>query len=87
MPDVGKKWKESQSLSKRVSNLRSPFTRHSPEPGIVAQLVWNDASGESQRVTDPMQIIAELTNEGIPGAAPCQETAIRRMRIEETKES
>ena len=53
----------------------------------VAKLVWNDASGDFQRVTNLMQIIAKLTNEGVLGAAPCQESAVRRMRIEETKES
>jgi hypothetical protein len=38
-------------------------------------------------MTDLVQILAELSNEGIPGAAPGQEPAIGRPRVEEAEET
>ena len=30
----------------------------------MAELVWNDARGEAQGVADPMEVIAQLNNDG-----------------------
>jgi hypothetical protein len=49
--------------------------------------VWDDTGGEAQRETYSVKIPAELLNEGILGAAPGQEPAIRWPRIEEAIES
>lgn len=53
----------------------------------MPQLVRDDASRQAQSMTDLVQIAAELSNEGILGAAPGQEPAIGRPRVEEAKEA
>jgi hypothetical protein len=47
----------------------------------------DDACRKAQRVTDLVQVPAELTNEGIPGTALGQQQAIGRPRVEEAKEA
>jgi hypothetical protein len=52
----------------------------------VAKLVRDDAGGKAERVTDLMQVIAELTNECFFRARTGQEPSIGRQRIQGTKE-
>ena len=51
----------------------------------MATLVRDDAGGKAERVTDLMQVIAELTNECFFAARTCQEPPIGRQRIKGTK--
>src|SRR6267142_339096 len=52
----------------------------------MTTLVRDDAGGKAERVTDLMQVIAELTNECFFSARTGQEPLIGRQRIQGTKE-
>ena len=52
----------------------------------MTKLMWDDADGKAERVTDLMQVIAELTNECFFAARTGQEPAIGRQGIKGTKE-
>jgi hypothetical protein len=53
----------------------------------MAKLMRDDAGGETARMADLMQVIAELTNERFFGAETGEEASIHRQRIKGTKES
>ncbi len=53
----------------------------------MSKLVRHDARGEAERVTDLVQVIAELTNERFFGERASQEPSIGGQRIEGAKES
>ena len=46
----------------------------------------NDAGGEAEGMADLMQVIAQLTNQGLFPACAGQEPSIGRQRIQGTKE-
>ena len=47
----------------------------------------DDACGEAERVTDQMQVIAELNNDSYFASWTCQQPTIGRQRIEGAEES
>src|SRR5438094_36362 len=69
---------------KRDRSLRS--LGNSPGHGIVTKLVRDDAGGKAERMTDLMQVIAELTNECLFRTRTGQKPSIDRQRIKRTKE-
>ncbi len=52
----------------------------------MAKLVGDDAGGKAERMTDLMQVIAELTNECLFRTRTGQKPSIDRQRIKRTKE-
>lgn len=56
-------------------------------PVGMAQLVRDDGSWQSGRVTDQMQVIAEARKKRDSGSMPGQESSVIRQRIQRTKEA
>jgi len=53
----------------------------------VPELMRDDARGESERVADLMQVIAELNNDGHFTSGSCQEPSIGQQRVEGAEEA
>ena len=53
----------------------------------VSKLVGDDARGEAERVADPMQVIAELNNDGHFTSWTCNEPSIGGLWIEGAEEA
>ncbi len=53
----------------------------------MPELVGDDACGESEAVADPMQVIAELNNDGHFASRTCNEPSIGGQRIEGAEEA
>ena len=62
-------------------------TRNSPEPGIVSKLVRHETSGEAERVTYLVQVVAELAHQRVLGGWASQKETIGRQGIEGAKEA
>ena len=53
----------------------------------MPELMRDDARGESERVADLMQVIAELNNDGHFTSGSCQEPSIGQQRVEGAEEA
>ena len=86
---AGKFYQRTRSTSALtgLSPTHTPFTRNSPGPGIVPELMGDDSGGEPQGITDLVQVIAKLMKDCFLAVPAGEQSAIGKQRIERAKES